>query len=273
MLETVEMYRDAGVELAHIRAASGAAFPLHTHAEYVLSVNLSGCERIRVDGRTQCAAAGDTTLYNPQAPQSSAFEADTGFVSLYLAPDTLVDIGRACDALSRPQAPELTQGVVAAPLLRRELLALWHATRTQGDVQTALTGLVMCLLRPQTASTVPSPDPAAAWLDRVTGLMRATLAAPPGLDALAAAAGMDRFQLIRRFKATLGLTPARYHMQLRLEDARRRLRAGEAVAEVALALGFYDQSHFINTFRKHMAIGPLPFARAAQAAAPTIRVR
>ena len=45
-------------------------------------------------------------------------------------------------------------------------------------------------------------------------------------------------------------------MQLRLSEARRRLRDGMHPGEVAEALGFYDQSHFINAFRRVMGMTP-----------------
>ncbi|MBJ7883160.1 helix-turn-helix transcriptional regulator, partial [Gelidibacter salicanalis] len=54
----------------------------------------------------------------------------------------------------------------------------------------------------------------------------------------------------------IGMTPLQYHMQLRLLEARNQLRKNDNALDVAIRLGFYDQSHFINTFRKMMGITP-----------------
>ena len=69
------------------------------------------------------------------------------------------------------------------------------------------------------------------------------------LPALAAHVGLSRFHLVRQFRASLGITPHRCQLLLRLALAKAMLRQGTSIAEVALALGFYDQSHLDRTFR------------------------
>jgi len=76
------------------------------------------------------------------------------------------------------------------------------------------------------------------------------------LEDLAAAAGLSAFHLLRVFKKATGLTPHAWLTQLRVERARHLLLAGVTPAETALATGFYDQSHFTNTFRRFMGVTP-----------------
>jgi len=45
-------------------------------------------------------------------------------------------------------------------------------------------------------------------------------------------------------------------------EARRLLRQGTDVRDVSFRLGFYDQSHFINAFRKFTGVSPMRFALA-----------
>jgi AraC-like DNA-binding protein len=68
----------------------------------------------------------------------------------------------------------------------------------------------------------------------------------------------------------VGLPLHAYHMQLRLHEARRRLRAGDAIAAVALDLGFADQSHLNRRFKG--AFGVAPGAYSASLRAPGLRV-
>ncbi|MFC0399457.1 AraC family ligand binding domain-containing protein [Paraburkholderia rhizosphaerae] len=108
--EVNEFYRFDGIELARIRANGHASFPLHTHAEYVVSANLSGCESVCVDGHKLRVTKRMVTVYNPEAMQSSSFDSSAGdseFISLYIDPDKLVDIGCANGWLSRASPPEL----------------------------------------------------------------------------------------------------------------------------------------------------------------------
>lgn len=81
-------------------------------------------------------------------------------------------------------------------------------------------------------------------------------AAMPALGALADMAGMSRFQLIRAFRVSTGLTPHAYKLNLRINRARSSLRAGEDIADIAYRLGFSDQSHFQRVFKLHAGVTP-----------------
>ena len=76
------------------------------------------------------------------------------------------------------------------------------------------------------------------------------------LAELAMLAGCDRYRLIRRFRAATGLTPHAWQLDRRIHQARRLLRQGIALAEVAQRLGFADQSHFQRVFKAHVALTP-----------------
>jgi len=71
------------------------------------------------------------------------------------------------------------------------------------------------------------------------------------LDELAKHACLSKFHLLRAFKKELGITPSAFQMQLRLNAARKLIFQNISLTEVALALGFSDQAHFTNTFKKY----------------------
>jgi AraC-like DNA-binding protein len=275
--EMGEFYRSGGIELARIRASSHASFPLHTHAEYVVSANLSGCEDIVVDGKKWRATESMVTIYNPEAVQSSAFDASGGdaeFVSLYIESDALVGIGQANGWLSNSTPPGLSQGAFTHPALYQRILAAYHAQRdnNEADFETAMIEITAALLtaRDHAIDTV-RPEPGRRELAPVLEYMRAHLGSPVTLDVLSTIGNVNKYQLIRSFKSWVGMTPARYHMQLRLIEARSRLRSGAEVQDIALELGFYDQSHFINAFRKALGVSPLRFAKPRRLVRPRSR--
>jgi AraC-like DNA-binding protein len=82
------------------------------------------------------------------------------------------------------------------------------------------------------------------------------------LAELAAAAGMDRFHFSRQFKATFGQPPHAYRLGLRLLAAQRALERGSPVAEVAVTLGFFDQSHLHRHFQRRFGLSPARYAAA-----------
>jgi AraC family transcriptional regulator len=82
------------------------------------------------------------------------------------------------------------------------------------------------------------------------------------LRELAAASGLSRFHFSRLFKRQLGLSPARYVERTRIEQAKALIVSAQmSLADVALAVGFADQSHFARRFRLHEGRTPGAFAR------------
>ncbi|MEQ4616942.1 MAG: AraC family transcriptional regulator [Corticimicrobacter sp.] len=79
---------------------------------------------------------------------------------------------------------------------------------------------------------------------------------PVPLAELAAVAGMNRYRLIRVFRAATGMTPHAWWLNDRINQGRMHLRAGRAIAEVAHGLGFSDQSHFQRMFKAHAGATP-----------------
>jgi AraC-like DNA-binding protein len=71
------------------------------------------------------------------------------------------------------------------------------------------------------------------------------------LDDLIEKAFLSKFHLIRIFKKQTGLTPHAYQMQLKLNEARRLIFQDKSLTEIAYDLGFADQAHFTNTFKKY----------------------
>jgi AraC family transcriptional regulator len=86
---------------------------------------------------------------------------------------------------------------------------------------------------------------------------------PIGLGELAAIAHVSRFHFTRLFKRSTGLTPMAYVERSRIRQAQDLLRMAELpLSEVALVVGFADQSHFTRRFHRHVGCTPAAFARA-----------
>jgi AraC-like DNA-binding protein len=206
------------------------------------------------------------TVYNPEAMQSSTFDpsaSSSEFVSIYIDCERLVGIGRENGWLSRASPPELKQGVFSRPNLYRHILAAYQGIRDncEAECETAVIELTAALLRFRGHPAVPDRSALSVRdLGVVVEYMKSHLSVPVTLDTLSLVANVNKYQLIRSFKAAMGMTPAKYHMQLRLIEARNRLRRGHTVQDVSFDLGFFDQSHFINAFRKVLGVSPLRFA-------------
>ncbi|MDU1911548.1 helix-turn-helix domain-containing protein [Fusobacterium sp.] len=79
------------------------------------------------------------------------------------------------------------------------------------------------------------------------------------IDKMAEIAFSSKFNFIRRFKKSIGLTPHQFQIQNRIRKAQKLLEKSFLTSEVALATGFYDQSHFIKNFKKIVKMTPLEY--------------
>jgi AraC-like DNA-binding protein len=71
------------------------------------------------------------------------------------------------------------------------------------------------------------------------------------------------FHLARLFRAVVGTSIHRYHLQLRLRHAAARVADGERdLAGLAHELGFADHSHLTRLFRHELGMTPSAFRRA-----------
>lgn len=88
------------------------------------------------------------------------------------------------------------------------------------------------------------------------------------LDDMADTAFISKYNLIRTFKHEVGLTPHQFQIQNRIRKAQRLLEKSVTIAEVALATGFCDQSHFIRHFEKIVGLTPTDYRLACEIALP-----
>jgi AraC-like DNA-binding protein len=145
-------------------------------------------------------------------------------------------------------------------LLKRELSALarmeavGNGTTRLASAAAALRVLEMCLRTLGWFGRAPRPmSPHVRIFERL-------LAQPDAFDVrvgvLAKRAGFNRDYLSRKFREATGLTLRERRDAARLKRARRLLRSGRAVGEVAAEVGIPDPNYFARWFKKHTGLQP-----------------
>lgn len=178
---------------------------------------------------------------------------------------TLADtVASSSNALDR-----VTDRVVHDPLFAAVATALWQQAEDEfgsafGDHAVAL---VLTRLARESRSELLD-DPRASPREKLSSrslrqamdFMRANVANDPTLDSIALAAGLSAYHFLRAFKATTGRTPFQWLFDFRIEVACGLLAATPMpLAEIALQVGFKNQSHFTVAFRKAMGTTPARF--------------
>lgn len=154
------------------------------------------------------------------------------------------------------------------PILDR-LELHWYPRRQEGwclttklplrDAAGAVNGVIGIsrdLRAPGDGSVIP------AALAGTLEFLESNFGEPLSPSALAARAGLSPVRFARLIKRIFRLTPSQLITQTRLAAASRLLEeTRQAVAEVALACGFYDHSAFTRAFRSATGRTPTEFRR------------
>ena len=98
-------------------------------------------------------------------------------------------------------------------------------------------------------------------LGQVIDYIEANLTEDLSLGELALVAGLSKFHFSRLFKTAVGLTPHKYVLRRRIDSSARRLKQGEAIAQIAHQFGFSDQSHYTRVFKQVKGMTPRAFVR------------
>ncbi|WP_309122474.1 AraC family transcriptional regulator [Paenibacillus sp.] len=98
------------------------------------------------------------------------------------------------------------------------------------------------------------PPDALRWIPSYLSLH---LHEPLSVDTMAARAGLSPSRFAAKFKATYGLPPHRYLLEMRLSHARELLRTTALSQEaVAAYCGFADIHHFSKAFKRRTGVTP-----------------
>jgi AraC-like DNA-binding protein len=171
------------------------------------------------------------------------------------------------DAEQRPSRDLVSDSpLIHDPVLAREIHAAWIA-RAASPVSLEADERLERIVRSIAVRDVQArADRPVLWQDslrRVCDYMHDHIGGPITTTDLARVANVSRFQLTRRFQRMFGLPLHAYHLQVRLEEAKRRMAHGRSIAAVAADLGFVDQSHFHRRFRAHFGVTPAEWRRTA----------
>lgn len=113
------------------------------------------------------------------------------------------------------------------------------------------------LARLRTSEPDPLVSAAVDWLQQERDETR--------IEALVEHIGLSQSALERRFRRVVGISPKRFASVARLRRAVRLRLEGADSAAAALGAGYFDQSHFINAFRRATGQAPEAFLAAGVA--------
>jgi len=250
----------AGISISKLRFVGGARMR-GAFVDPRISFNLVGSAtkpcNWEASARARChfAARGSLYVCPPQSDCTIETDADIDVLSLTIPAETL---GVAIGGLSRQRAHLIERAGAEDRVLLRLGLSLAREAEhgyPNGPLyySTLSDEVVLCLVRRHLSEDYKPIGGVLSEkaLRRVNAYIAASMSEAISLDNLADAACQSRFHFQRTFAQTLGITPYRYVMRLRLKRAIELIQNERlSLAAVAAETGFVDQSHLSRWARK-----------------------
>ena len=246
--------------LTEILHAPSTKIPAHVHDTASICLTLTGQGLEIIDGTRVVTQPGCVIMRAPDVVHSDQYGVGShrGFM-IELEPSWL----QACRHFMRvfEGHRHFPGGPVAALALR-----IYHESRIKDGLAAIIVeGLMLEMLGHASRSLVKAPVRAPAWLLQAQDLLHARFNDPLNLVEIANSVGVHPTHLARTFKKHYRTTVGEYIRRLRLDWATRQLsETDDSITDIALAAGFYDQSHFSHMFKQHTGFTPAEF-RATQA--------
>jgi AraC-like DNA-binding protein len=223
----------------------------HSHPRGQLIYAISGVMRVVCSRDIWVVPPSQTVWVPPNQEHEVYFTGELSLRNLFIDPSVIVGLPERCTVLK------------VSPLLKELIL---KATEI-GDgylpdsVGWRLMQVLLDELRqaPETPLHLPM-----ARDERAMRVIEALLKDPGDsrdLEQWGIVAGASGRTLSRIFVAETGLTFAVWRKRLQLQEAIKRLDAGQQVTRIAFDLGYQSLSAFIEMFRKEMGVSPGHYAR------------
>lgn len=253
------------LEVCHVQG-SNHVFPRHFHEElYAIGLMRRGASYcLGPEHSESILLQGQACLINPGQLHSGVPLAETpiSYTMLYIRTGVLRTLAE--DISQHPQPlPEFTTLICTDPARVSDLNRLAATCGSEELVRdTAMIDTLASLLRDHAALHPAPVRPDPQLVRKAREVLREDLERRLSLEDLAGLLGASRYHLVRTFKRQTGVPPHVFRTQQRIELARRLIRQGRPLSDVAQASGFTDQSHFSNTFKHYTGITPGQYIRS-----------
>ena len=257
-----------GVEIGIKQGTSELHFPKFFLQNYTVVLNGKGHGSARY-GRKRYRFSQIENLVFLQQPDrvfsgEFAGERGTGGICIAIPPRRLEEMTGDLEIEGALSFDEMIlpsrENVVVAQFAARSIGSFLRPS-SRLERESTLLELINALITHTSAANHSSRQP--GHEHRAISTVKALIQENPGEDysisALARITRLNPKYLIDVFTRDVGVSPHLYLTSVRIDQAKTRLAKGEAIGKVAYELGFYDQSHFSRTFKRHVRVSPGAF--------------
>jgi AraC family transcriptional regulator len=247
--------------------------PAHEHSSFCLQMQTSGPSQMEwwSEGRSwkESLGQGSLLLLTPGTHDRVRWIGTSRRVVLSIDESYMLraarDLGRN-NALcfQNRWAFEDRQLLALLSAMQREMETGWEMGALYGDHLGMLLSIALIQKYSRESSIAPLTKGGISKvrLGRVLEYIAANSHLDLRLGDLAKIADMSQFHFARLFRLSMGVTPHRYLMDQRLQQAKALLRLdSRTMAEVAAEIGFANGGHFARAFKRHLGVSPTEWQR------------
>lgn len=264
----VDFRRDDETGIESVNAHfCGHAYDPHDHDELLVGVTQQGLQRFNCHRALHTSTPGRSILIEPGAVHDGHAPDTEGFtyVMLYLPQTWVAQMmeRRGLGDIANIEAAfrsTLNDDALLACAIQQAWYAVHHGEGRLARDQ-SLDHLLTMLSRHLDPRPGMQRTETLAPMQLLRDYLHDFMAEDIGLEELARLSGIDRFRLSRQFKKAFGQSPHAYLVRLRLRSARSLLAQGVEPAQVALQVGFSDQSHLGRWFQRAYRMTPASYQR------------
>ena len=246
-------------------------FPPHTHETYVIGTVLSGKNVYNISGTKVVAVPGQLCFVNP-GEVHDAVPQDGGYTYRMIYPRVSLIKAIIEQATGKPSGtPQFNGPVIQDERLAQRFLRAHSALETGVEAlgaDEALTSVLLDMVDRYAgglrAAGTGTREPLA--VRRAKDYLADHVEEQVELEALARAAGLSPFHLIRVFRKATGMTPYNWLIDHRVHLACNLLRGGMSATHAAAQCGFFDQSHLTRAFKSRLGVTPGQFRQTRASA-------
>ena len=242
-------------------------FSKHSHETYTINIIEQGCQRFLSAGKNFIAPEHSIIFVNADEVHTGQSGTQNGWSYRGISPSESQFNKLASDiGFTHDFAPYFTNAVVEDKQMASELHFLFNTLTYSNNSllrESMLYDVLTRLMLKHGKNTkqlkiLQTSNLKLSWVQQY---IHEHLEENVSLEHLANITNFTPFHLVRQFQKCYGLPPHAYQIQQRLQQSKRLLQQGNKVAQVAVQMGFYDQSHFHRHFKRANGIAPSQYAR------------
>jgi AraC-like DNA-binding protein len=244
------------------------SFAPHIHEGYAIGVIDKGAEHFMYRRSNHVAPQGNIVVIQPGEMHTGSAATAYGWTYRMLYPESSLLQRAASEMAGRERGiPFFPSPVIDDPALAT-LLSHLHATlehspsTLERESQLLWTFAQLILRHAENRPILRHAPTERISVQKARAYLEDHYAENISLEELAAFVNLSLFHLLRVFRDAVGLPPHNYLTQVRITRAKQLLLTSMSLAQVALTVGFTDQSHLTKHFKRIMGVTPGQYAHS-----------